>query len=260
MEQLIPAIPPNWTPLESAVPTALLSDFMHMGVLGTIQMYKHRDTREYLYVDADCTRFYDFSDDYGKEGKLVEISRSVALLRVFGAKACGFPLALLSLAPANFRAASLLTAFFEFQKELGWWGAYELNEADGIIRALSLIGENLAGFGCIITSELTESQCEKSLALESGRLRGTIATLQVPQSWLLPHGEDDSSSATEVCQWQAFCDRLAAEVGEAPFYGQPLSSVSAPSSCSVHAPAIDTAETAQQEAGLWRRFRRLFGL
>ena len=43
---------PNWEPLERTVASAHLPDFMHMGRIGTMQLYKHRNTRRYLNIDA----------------------------------------------------------------------------------------------------------------------------------------------------------------------------------------------------------------
>jgi hypothetical protein len=179
MERLKLTKAPNWTPLERAVPIALLSEFMHMGEVGTIQQYKHRDTRRYLHIDADCTRFVDWSDDNG-EDKFVEVSRSVALLYVLETCPCAVPFNLLDLAPASFRAASLLTAFLDFQKNVGWWGAYKPDEAHDIVRALSFIGDDMAGFVRIITCELNERQSQETFVLAAERIRKTIETLQVP--------------------------------------------------------------------------------
>lgn len=42
----------DWKPLERMVASVKLPDFMHMGQIGTIQLYKHRWTRRYLNIDA----------------------------------------------------------------------------------------------------------------------------------------------------------------------------------------------------------------
>lgn len=42
----------NWGPLEKAVASVHPPDFMHMGCIGTIQLYKHRWTRRYLNIDS----------------------------------------------------------------------------------------------------------------------------------------------------------------------------------------------------------------
>ena len=60
----------EWTATESP-------DYMHMGACGNIQLYKHRDTRRYLNIDADCVRFYL------REGsEFAEVDRRAALLHV----------------------------------------------------------------------------------------------------------------------------------------------------------------------------------
>lgn len=53
---------PNWVPLERAVSPVQLADFMHMGRIGTMELYKHRWTRRYLNIDAlsgDCFEYRD---------------------------------------------------------------------------------------------------------------------------------------------------------------------------------------------------------
>ncbi len=78
------ATTPNWRPLEVNVSPHHLEEFMHMGEHGTIQLYKHRDTRRYLNIDSDCIRFYAYvGGDVQK--KYVEISRAQALLAVMRA-------------------------------------------------------------------------------------------------------------------------------------------------------------------------------
>ncbi len=259
MERMKSTKTPNWAPLEKAVPTALLADFMHMGEVGTVQLYKHRDTRRYHHIDSDCTRFYDWSDDDG-EGRFCEISRNVALLDVLEATPCAVPLHLLGLAPASFRAASMLTAFLDFQGNVWRWEIYKPDEAHELVRALSSIGRDLAGFARIITGELNERHGEESFALASARIRETIEGLQVPADWLLPPGEDDCLTATVVRGWQAFCDRLAAEVGAIPFYGLALSEVPVASQESLQRPVGKSPEAEHQGIGLWRRIRELLGL
>lgn len=259
MEQPKSTETPNWTPLEKAVPTALLSDFMHKGEVGTVQLYKHRDTRRYLHIDSDYTRFYDWSDDDGK-GRFVEISRSVALLHVLEATPNAFPWHFLGLAPTSFRAASLLTAFLDFQGNVWWWDTYKPDEVHELVWAISTIGRDLAGFARITAGDLNERQGEESFALTSTRIREMIDRLQVPADWLLPPGEDDCLTATVVRGWRAFCDRLAAEVGAIPFYGLALSEVPVDSQESLQRPVLESTEAAQQGIGLWRRVRELLGL
>ena len=43
---------PDWSALEGAVRPEHLPDFMHMGRVGEIQLYKHRLTRQYLNIDG----------------------------------------------------------------------------------------------------------------------------------------------------------------------------------------------------------------
>ncbi len=49
----------SWIPLEKALGKAQCIDFMWMGSAGTVQLYKHMDTRRYLLIDADTGEFYD---------------------------------------------------------------------------------------------------------------------------------------------------------------------------------------------------------
>ena len=65
---------PNWAPLEHVLPPEVCMDFMYMGRVGEIELYKHRCTRRYLNIGSDCRSFYLYSD-----GKYVEVERSVAL-------------------------------------------------------------------------------------------------------------------------------------------------------------------------------------
>ena len=65
---------PNWAPLEHVLPPEERMDFMYMGRVGEIELYKHRWTRRYLNIGSDCRSFYLYSD-----GKYVEVERSVAL-------------------------------------------------------------------------------------------------------------------------------------------------------------------------------------
>jgi hypothetical protein len=65
---------PNWAPLEHVLPPEERMDFMYMGRVGEIELYKHRWTRRYLNIGSNCRSFYRYSD-----GKYVEVERSVAL-------------------------------------------------------------------------------------------------------------------------------------------------------------------------------------
>lgn len=49
----------SWIPLEKAIGRAQCVDFMWMGAAGTVQFYKHMDTRRYLLIDAETGAFYD---------------------------------------------------------------------------------------------------------------------------------------------------------------------------------------------------------
>ena len=63
---------PNWTPLELLLPACELENFMYMGRVGEIELYKHWLTRRYLNISAE--RFYSYSD-----GIYVEVAKDVAL-------------------------------------------------------------------------------------------------------------------------------------------------------------------------------------
>jgi hypothetical protein len=65
---------PNWAPLEAALPTPELENYMYMGNAGEIELYKHRLTRRYLNVSRDAETFYQYLD-----GEYVEITRDAAL-------------------------------------------------------------------------------------------------------------------------------------------------------------------------------------
>ena len=68
---------PNWAPLERAVPLTDLENFMYMGRVGEIELYKHRITRRYLNIGQNSERFYRYLN-----GEYVEISRAAALEHV----------------------------------------------------------------------------------------------------------------------------------------------------------------------------------
>lgn len=71
---------PDWRPLEANVPLHDRANYMHMGVCGSIQLYKHRDTRRYLNIDLDCVRFFIRKNT----GELVEADRETAFGHVHG--------------------------------------------------------------------------------------------------------------------------------------------------------------------------------
>jgi hypothetical protein len=62
----------SWTPLEKAFGPAQCVDFMWMGSTGTVQLYKHIDTRRYLYIDSITGQFYD--DEHRPLGKEAAIN------------------------------------------------------------------------------------------------------------------------------------------------------------------------------------------
>ena len=64
---------PNWAPLEHVLPPEECMDFMYMGRVGEIELYKHRWTCRYLNIGQDGRRFYLYC-----EGKYVEVEQSVA--------------------------------------------------------------------------------------------------------------------------------------------------------------------------------------
>ncbi len=65
---------PNWAPLEMVLCRTECEDYMYMGRVGEIELYKHRFTRRYLNIHRDGQRFYRYLD-----GSYFEISRSEAL-------------------------------------------------------------------------------------------------------------------------------------------------------------------------------------
>lgn len=64
----------NWAPLELAVPSGQLDNYMYMGRVGKIELYKHRFTRRYLNISQDGCSFYRYLG-----GTYVEISKADAL-------------------------------------------------------------------------------------------------------------------------------------------------------------------------------------
>jgi hypothetical protein len=70
---------PNWTPLELILPACELENFMYMGRVGEIELYKHSLTRRYLNIGRNSHRFYRYFD-----GKYVEITRAAALQHLRG--------------------------------------------------------------------------------------------------------------------------------------------------------------------------------
>lgn len=70
---------PNWEPLEQVCSPDECAQFMYMGSLGEIELYKHCLTRRYLNIGRDTRRFYEY-----RAGDYVEISKAAALKRVRG--------------------------------------------------------------------------------------------------------------------------------------------------------------------------------
>ena len=68
---------PNWAPLESVLTRQECAAYMYMGRAGTLELYKHHETRRYLNISADGSRFYLY-----REGRYLEVTRAVALQHV----------------------------------------------------------------------------------------------------------------------------------------------------------------------------------
>jgi hypothetical protein len=69
----------DWEPLEGVFSPEDCAAFMYMGSVGLIMLYKHRDTRRYLNIDAAAGRFYRYAD-----GDYIEISREEAIEHAYG--------------------------------------------------------------------------------------------------------------------------------------------------------------------------------
>ena len=69
----------DWKPLEGVLSREHCESFMFMGSAGGIVLYKHRDTRRYLNIEATTGRFYQYID-----GDYIEISREQAIEHVYG--------------------------------------------------------------------------------------------------------------------------------------------------------------------------------
>ena len=79
MSRAIKVGEPNWKPLEGVLSREHCEDFMFMGSAGGIVLYKHRDTRRYLNIEAETGRFYRYADD-----DYIEINREQAIEYVYG--------------------------------------------------------------------------------------------------------------------------------------------------------------------------------
>jgi hypothetical protein len=81
MSRAIEVGAPDWKPLEGVLSREDCADFMFMGTTAGIVLYKHRDTRRYLNIDAETGRFYQYVD-----GDYTAISREQALEQVYGSR------------------------------------------------------------------------------------------------------------------------------------------------------------------------------
>ena len=69
----------NWQPLERIFSKLECENFMYVGRSGTIEQYKHRDTRRYLNIDANTGEFYLYGNN-----TYIRASKAAALAYVFG--------------------------------------------------------------------------------------------------------------------------------------------------------------------------------
>ena len=81
MRRAIEVGEPDWKPLEGVLSREHFEDFMFMGSAGGIVLYKHRDTRRYLNIEAETGRFYRYAD-----GDYIEIGREQAIEYVYGSR------------------------------------------------------------------------------------------------------------------------------------------------------------------------------
>ena len=72
---------PDWKPLEGVLSRQNCADFLYMGHADGIVLYKHRDTRRYLNIDAATGQFYRYAD-----GDYIEINREQAIEHVYGSR------------------------------------------------------------------------------------------------------------------------------------------------------------------------------
>jgi len=81
MSRAIEVGEPNWKPLEGVLSLEDCADFMYMGHVSGIVLYKHRDSRRYLNIGSETGRFYRYAD-----GDYIEISQEQAIEHVYGSK------------------------------------------------------------------------------------------------------------------------------------------------------------------------------
>jgi hypothetical protein len=79
MSRAIEVGEPDWKPLEGVLSREHCEDFMYIGITSGIVLYKHRDTRRYLNIEAETGRFYRYAN-----GDYIEINREQALEHVYG--------------------------------------------------------------------------------------------------------------------------------------------------------------------------------
>ena len=79
MRRAIEVGEPDWKPLEGVLSRELCEEFMFMGAISGIVLYKYRDTRRYLNIGSETGRFYRYAD-----GDYIEIGRKQAIEHVYG--------------------------------------------------------------------------------------------------------------------------------------------------------------------------------
>ena len=79
MSRAIEVGEPDWKPLEGVLSRELCEEFMFMGTTSGIVLYKHRDTRRYLNIEAVTGRFFQYIN-----GDYIEINREQAIEYVYG--------------------------------------------------------------------------------------------------------------------------------------------------------------------------------
>jgi len=209
---------PDWRPLEANVPLEERPDYMHMGVCGTIQLYKHRDTRRYLNIDADCVRFY-----LRRDGGFAEADREAAFLHVHGPAFSDGATNLPVQKTVAVRAAKILSSFFDFQRSAFSLGiGYRPYEAQAVITALGRVAYGLENLPGIIIRQASNEDLQRSFEHELRLLVEWIRTFELPQSWLQECVSCNRLHPHVGPLWRDFCTRIAAELGVEPSYGRPI--------------------------------------